>query len=166
MALPFEEDFETYAGTKLYIKAGRPATNDEAAWETFFGTGAEEITITSVGVYSGREYSEASVSVVSSGRNRVKKGEFTYGTAEFPVLWLPDQPGQITAREGSENYDTYGFAVVSQLGDVEYFSAQVSTFQEAGGGNNDARTGTMSLLRQSDTIPAVTPVPPEEDDTP
>lgn len=160
MALPFEEDFETYAGTRLYIKEGRPSANDEASFETFFGTGAEEITITSVGVYSGREYSESSVSVVSSGRNRVKKGEFTYGTAEFPVLWLPDQPGQVIAREGSENYDTYSFAVVSQLEDVEYFTAQVSTFQEAGGGNNDARTGTMSLLRQSDTVPALTPVVP------
>lgn len=166
MALEFEEDYETYAGTRLYIKANRPATNTEAAWETFFATGAEEITITSVGVYSGREYSTSSVSVVSSGRNREKKGEFTYGTSEFPVLWLPDQPGQITARTASENYGLYSFAVVDQVGGVSYFSAQVSTFQEAGGSNNDARTGTMTLLRQSDTVAAETPVVPVEDDTP
>lgn len=164
MALPFEDDYETYAGTRLFIKEGRPANNVETDWETFFGTGAEEITITSVGVYSGREYSTSSVSVVSSGRNREKKGEFTYGTSEFPVLWLPEQPGQITAREASENYGLYSFAVVDQVGGVSYFSAQVSTFQEAGGGNNDARTGTMTLLRQSDTVAALTPVPP--DDTP
>lgn len=160
MADEFEDDFETYAGTKLYIKAGRPGTNTEAAWETFFSTGAEEITITNVGTYNGRSYTNSSVSVVSSGRNREKKGEYTYGTSDFPVLWLPDEPGQVLARTASESYGLYGFAVEDQNGGISYFSAQVSTFQEAGGGNNDARTGTMTLLRQSDTIPAETPVVP------
>lgn len=159
----FEEDYETYAGTRLFI-GSRPAqtANTEAGFEGI--NDWNEITITSVGSYRGREYSESSVSVVSSGRNRVKKGEYTYGTAEFPVLWLPDQAGQIRAREASESYTTYGFAVVDQNGGVSYFSAQVSTFMEAGGGNNDARTGTMTLLRQSDTIDALTPVIPAEDE--
>lgn len=165
----FEDDFETYAGTKLFRKTGRPATNTESAFETFFGTDAKEITITSVGTYNGLEFSTSSISVVSSGRNREKKGEYTYGTAEFPVLWLPDQPGQVDARDASEGDNKYridSFAVVDQNGGVSYFTAQTSTFQEAGGGNNDARTGTMSLLRQSRTVVAETPVVPVEDDTP
>jgi hypothetical protein len=166
MPMEFEDDYETYAGTRLFIKVGRPATNTEAAWETFFGTGAEEITITSVGTYNGRSYTNSTLSVVSSGRSREKKGEFTFGSSDFPVVWLPEEPGQITAAAASEGYGTYGFAVVDQNNGVSYFSAQVSTFQEAGGGNNDARTGTMTLLRQSDTIPAATPVVPVEDTTP
>lgn len=166
MPMEFEDDFETYANTKLFIKAGRPGTNTEAAWETFFGTGAEEITITGVGTYNGRSYTNSTVSVVSSGRSREKKGEFTFGPSDFPVLWLPEEPGQITARAASESYGTYGFAVVDQNLGVSYFSAQVSMFQEAGGSNNDARTGTMTLLRQSDTVVAETPVVPVEDTTP
>lgn len=155
----FEADFETYAGTRLFISATRPATNVEADFE---GLDWNEITITSVGSYRGREFSESSVSVVSSGRNRVKKGEYTFGTAEFPVLWLPDEEGQRIARTMSEGYGTASFAVVDQNDGVSYFTAQVSTFSEPGGGNNDARTGTMTLLRQSDTIDAATPVVPTE----
>lgn len=166
MALEFEDDFETYAGTRLFVKASKPSTNTEAAWETFFTTGAEEITITSVGITSGREYSTSSVSVVSSGRNREKLGEFTYGSTEFPILWLKDQPGQVTARTANETREIISFAEVSALGEVTYFTAQVSTFQPSGGGNNDARTGTMSLLRQSDSVIAETPVAPAVDDTP
>ncbi len=158
----FEDDFETYAGTRLFINPDRPAktANTELGWEGLDGW--LEITITSVGVYDGRTFTNASVSVVSTGRNREKKGEYTFGTSEFPVLWLPDQPGQVLALEASEGYGIYGFAVVDQNDGVAYFSAQVATFQEAGGGNNDARTGTMSLLRQSDTVHALTPVVPVE----
>lgn len=166
MATDFEGDFETYAGTRLFIKAGRPGTNTEAAWETFFATGAEEITINSVPPFSGRTYNTSSVSVVSTGRNQEKKGSYTYGTMEFAVLWLPDQPGQITAKAASEEYGTYSFAKVDQNDGVEYASGQVSTFQEAGGSNDDARTGTMTVLRQSDTVTAETPVVPVEDLTP
>lgn len=155
----FEADFETYAGTRLFIAEGRPATNVETGFEALDWN---EITITSVGAYRGRTFSNATVSVVSSGRDREKKGSYTFGTAEFPVLWLPDQAGQVIALAASEGYDTFSFAVVDQNDGVSYFTAQVSTFAEAGGSNNDARTGTMTLLRQSDTIDATTPVVPTE----
>lgn len=166
MPLDFEEDFETYAGTRLFAKLGRPTANTEAAWETFFGSGAEEITITSAGIPSGRSYSMSSVSVVSSGRNREKLGEFTYGSADYPVLWLKDQPGQILARTANETREILSFADVSAMGEVTYLTAQVSVFQPSGGGNNDARTGTMTLVRQSDSVVAETPVVPTEAVTP
>lgn len=165
----FEDDFETYAGSRLFIGTRPPKIggNTEAGYEAV--TDWAEISINNVGSYDGLAFSESSISNVSSGRNRTKKGEYTYGDADFPVLWLPDQPGQIRARnasEGTEMYETLAFAVVDQLDGVSYFSAQVATFQEAGGGNNDARTGNMSLKRQSATIRAVTPVVPVEDTTP
>lgn len=164
MPLPFEEIQETYAGSRLFIKAGRPATNTEADWETFFGTGAKEITITSVPSFGGREYSDSSISVVSDGRNRRAKGEFNYPNSDFPVLWLPDQPGQVEALAASESYGQYSLALVGQLDDVRYATGQVSTFMETGGGNNDTRVGTMTFLRQSDVVYAATPVVPVEDD--
>ena len=160
----FEDDYETYAGTRLFITPVRPAktANTEQGCEAL--TNWREITVTSVGIYDGREYSTSSVSVVSTGRNRQKKGEYTFGESTFNVLWLPDQPGQILATTARDGYGISGFAVVDQNGGVSYFSAQVATFQEAGGGNNDARTGTLMLLRQSDTVVAATPVAPIEDD--
>lgn len=159
--MAWDEDFETYSGTRLFITAARPSDNTELLWEAVDSW--SEITITSVGSVEGRTYNNATVSVVSTGRDAEKKGSYTYGTAEFGVLWLPEQAGQVKARAASLNYDIAGFAKVSQSGDVTYFSAQVSTFVEAGGSSNDARTGTLTLLRQSDALLAATPVIPTED---
>jgi hypothetical protein len=106
------------------------------------------------------------VSIVSTGRDAEKKGTYTFGTSEFGVLWLPEQAGQIIARERSLDYVIAGFCVVSQGGDVKYFSGQVSTFTEAGGSGNDARVGTLTILRQSEALLAATPVVPTEDVTP
>jgi hypothetical protein len=166
----FEEQYETYAGTRLVVKGGQPTKNNEAAWETFFATGGEEVTISGVGVYNGLTFSNSTVSNVSTGRDAEQKGAYTYGSSDFPVIWLPDQLGQQTLREYSEGesmYDSLGVAVIDQTGGVSYFRAQVSAFQEAGGGNNDTRTGTLTFLRNSRTITALTPVLPSGlDDSP
>ncbi len=163
MAWDPTSEFETYSGTRLFITPVRPTDNTEALWEA---SPWNEITITSVGNIEGRTYNTATVSVVSTGRDAEKKGSYTYGSTDFAVLWLPDQQGQIIAKQRSEDYQIAGFCLVSQLGDVRYFSAQVATFTEAGGGSNDARTGTLTLMRQSDRLQADTPVVPTEDTTP
>jgi hypothetical protein len=158
--MPFEPDFETYAGTKLFISATRPTDNTETAFEAL---GWNEITITSVPNYRGREYNTATLAVVSGGHDRVKKGSYTLANTDWGVQWLPDQIGQTIAQDALMDYSTASFAVVDQNGGVSYFTAQVSNFGESGGGSNDARAGTLSLLRQSDTIDALTPTVPVED---
>ena len=157
--MAWEEDFETYAGTRLFITPTRPADNTETAFE---GANWQEITITSVPNYRGREYSTSTLSVVSNAHDKVKKGTYTLPTMDWGVQWLPDQAGQIAAQALLGSYDIAGFAVVDQNGGVSYFSAQVSNFTESGGGGNDARAGTLTLLRQSDTIDAETPAVPTE----
>lgn len=159
----FPEDFETYAGTRLFIGT-RPATNDEAAWEGV--TDWNEITITSVPNIQGRTYSTATLSVVSDAFDQESKGSYTLGSVDFGVQWLPDQLGQRRAAAASEDYTKPGFAVVYQGGDVSYFSGQVMALVETGGASNDARAGTLTILRKSDTINAETPVVPVEDITP
>jgi hypothetical protein len=163
--MPWEADFETYAGTRLFIIPLRPGDNTEAAFETAFAS-AHEITITSVPNYRGREYSTATLSVVSNAHDKTKKGSYSLPTMDWGVQWLPDQAGQIDAAALLGSYDIAGFAVVDQNEGVSYFSAQVSNFTENGGSSNDARSGTLTLLRQSDTIDAITPVVPTEDVTP
>lgn len=157
--MPWEEDFETYAGTRLFICVPRPADNTETAFE---GASWHEITITSVANYRGREYGESTLSVVSNAHDKVKKGTYRLQTMDWGVQWLPAQLGQIDAAALANGYDIAGFAVVSQNEDVSYFSAQVKNFMESGGDGNAARAGTLSLLRQSDTIDAVTPAVPVE----
>lgn len=157
--MAWDPDFETYAGTRLFVTRNRPTDNTETLFE---GADWNEITITSVGNYRGRSYNSSTLSVVSSGRDAEKKGSYTYGSFDFGVQWLPDQEGQIIAQELLLSYDIGGFAVVDQAGGVSYFSAQVSGFVESGGGSNDARSGTLTLMRQSDTLDALTPVIPTE----
>lgn len=157
--MAWDPDFETYAGTRLFVTRNRPSDNTEVLFE---GAAWNEITVTSVGNYRGRTFSSATLSVVSSGRDAEKKGSYTYGSIDFGIQWLPDQEGQIVAQELLNSYDIGGFAVVDQNGGVSYFSAQVSALVESGGGSNDARSGTLTLMRQSDTIDALTPAVPAE----
>lgn len=158
--MAWEEDFETYAGTRLFITAARPADNTEAAFKT---ADWNEITITSVPNYRGREYSTATLAVVSNAHDKVKKGSYTLPTMDWGIQWLPEQAGQVIAAALAGGYGIAGFAVVDQNEGVSYFSAQVSNMVETGGSSNDARAGTMTLLRQSDTIDAATPTVPTED---
>lgn len=162
----WEESFETYAGTRLFICAARPATNTEVAWEAIDTW--HEITITSVPSVQGRAYNTSSLSVVSTGRDAEAKGSYTFGTTEFGVQWLPEQPGQVIALAASLNNSIPGFVLVSPEGaGVSYFSGQVMTFTDTGGGSNDAKAGTLAILRQGgDTLNATTPTVPTEDLTP
>lgn len=163
MADEFAEDFETYAGTRLFIGT-RPATNTEAAWESV--TDWAEITITSVPNIQGRSYSTATLPVVSRAFDQESKGSYTLGSVDFGVQWLPDELGQERARIASLDYSKPGFAVVYQSGDVSYFSGQVMALVETGGASNDGRAGTLTILRKSDTVNALTPAVPVEDTTP
>lgn len=164
-ATDFPDDFETYAGTRLFIGT-RPAkdANTEAGFEGV--SDWTEITITSVPNIQGRSYNTSTLAVVSNAFDQTGKGSYTLDAADFGIQWLPDQAGQVRARAASLGYDVLAFAVVYQGGDVSYFSGQVMTMTESGGSANDARAGTLSILRKSDTINAVTPVEPVEDTTP
>lgn len=159
----FPEDFETYAGVRLFI-GSRPATNTETAWEGV--TDWNEITITSVPNIQGRNYSTSTLSIVSNAFDQESKGSYTLGPVDFGIQWLPQQLGQEIALAKSLTYDKMGFAVVYQGGDVSYFSGQVMNMVETGGASNDARAGTLTILRKSDTLNALTPTIPVEDTTP
>jgi hypothetical protein len=158
--MAWEDDFQTYAGTRLWITDARPTDNTETLWEAI--TTWHEITITSVPNIQGRNYNTSTLSVVSAAHDREKKGSYTLGSIDFGVQWLPTQKGQIHATTLSTTNSIAGFALVYQDGSVSYFSAQVMNFVETGGGSNDARAGTLTLLRQSDTLNATTPTAPTE----
>lgn len=158
--MAWEDDFETYANTRLFIAAARPTDNTETLWEGL--TNWHEITITSVPDYHSRDYNTATLATVSSAHDRMKKGSYSLPNIDWGIQYLPAQKGQVNAFAASLTTAICGFAVVTQGGSVSYFSAQVLKYGESGGSSNDARGGTLTLARQSDTLDAATPVVPTE----
>ncbi len=162
--MPFPADFETLAGSRLFIKAGRPTDNTEAAFETFFAAaGTAEFTITQVGAVEGRQYNTSELDVVSQGLVRRKLGNYQLVDSEWTVLEGGPDDGTEAYDEALDAMQTRtvdSFAVVRQSGRVLYFTAQVMNLAEAGGGSNDNLTYTMSLLFQTEAIRATTPTIP------
>ena len=153
--MPFPADFETYAGTRLFIKAGRPTDDTEAAFETFFGAGALEFTVTQVGAMEGRQSNTSELDVVSQGLVRRRVGNYQLIDSEWMVL-EEGEDGGTDAYEAADDAlrgrTVVSFAAVRQSGAVLYFTAQVMKFVENLGTSNDTVKGAFTLLRQSDTI--------------
>lgn len=145
------EDFETVAGTTLEVSASPVPTEDVAG---FAGLTYSPVTLTQVGAVEGLEWSTATLSEVSNPHDRVKKAAFTYPQAEFGVTWKPDEPGQVILSDASKDFTIIACKVTRPSGQIIYFRAQVMAFADNGGGNTDALTGTLTLLRQSDTFTA------------
>lgn len=165
--MPFPADFETYAGTRLFIKPGRPTDNTEAAFETFFAAaGAAEFTVTQVGSIKGRESNITELDVVSQALVRQGVGNYKLPTSEWMVLEEgPD--GGTDAYDAADdaltatNKPVVSFAAVRQSGAVLYWTAKVSNLTEPGGGSNDNLVYALTLLFQTEAIQALTPVIPD-----
>lgn len=161
--MPFPADFETIAGTRLFIKAGRPTDNTEAAFETFFGTGAAEFEVIQVGPVEGRAYNTSEIDVVSQGQVRRKLGNYQLPDSEWGILEQgPDGETDAydVARDAMQSRAIASFAAVRQSGRVFYWTAQVMNLSESGGGSNDNVTYTMPLLLQTEALRAETATVP------
>lgn len=156
--MPFPADFETYARTRLFIAAGLPTDNTEAAFET--KTGWKEFTITAVGAIQGRAYNTSELDVVSQGQIRRKKGNYQLPDSEWGVVASSTDPAYLLADAGMRSDAIYSFALVRQSGAVIYFTAQVMNLAEPGGGSNDSLTYNMPLLLQTEAILSTTPIVP------
>lgn len=144
-------DYDTVAGTKLYIAVAAPAAQTVAAFEAL--TWVEVGLLTNVGSVEGREYSTSTASVVSNAQDLERKGSWKLPVADWECLWARDDAGQILVKAASKDYSVPSFKMVGQdVEDVSYFTAQVSKFVRGGGGSNDTVKGSFSLLRQTDTI--------------
>lgn len=147
-------DFDTIAGTKLYISTAAPTVADGAGAAAAFAllVWVEVGQITNVGSVEGREYSTSTLSTVGDGQDREKKGSFKLPNAEFECAWAADDAGQILIKAASKNHSVPSFKVVNQDTTIDYFTAQVSKYTKSGGTSNDAVKGNMTLLRQTDTV--------------
>lgn len=157
--MAFESDFETIAGTRLFIAAGKPTDDTLAAYETLFAaaTGGDEFELTNVGAVEGRSSDIATLSVVSSARTRQKPGTYTFPQADFTIVWLPASDAHATAETAMRDRSYCSFRLERASGVAVYWIGYVLNLSEAGGGPNDALTGTLSILRDSETVTDTTP---------
>jgi hypothetical protein len=145
-------DFDTVAGTKLYVCADAPTADTAVAFGTL--TWTEVGSITNVPSVKGRTYSTSTLSTVGDSQDREKKGSFKLPNAQFECAWIEDDAGQIIIEDASKDYSVPSFKLVKQNGDIRYFTAQVLEFVENNGTSNDTVKGQFTLLRQTDTISA------------
>ena len=144
-------DFDTVAGSKLYVATAAPLTDDAAGFAAL--TWVEVGSITSVGSVKGREYSMSTLSTVGDAQDREKKGSFKLPNAEFECAWIEDDAGQIIIEAASKDYSVPSFKLTKQdATKIRYFTAQVAKFVENNGTSNTSVLGQFTLLRQTDTI--------------
>ena len=144
-------DFDTVAGSKLYVSTAAPATNTAAGFGALVWV--EVGSITSVGGVKGREYQTSSLSTVGDAQDREKKGSFKLPNAEFECAWLENDAGQIIIETAANNYSVPSFKLTKQdATKIRYFTAQVMKFVENQGTSNNTVLGAFTLLRQTDTI--------------
>jgi len=158
--MAFEPDFEVIAGTTLHIAAGRPTADTSAAYVTLFTgvTDDDGFELTNVGAVEGRNSDIATLTVVSRGRTRQKPGTYTFPQADFTIQWLTGTDAFNTADTAMRDRSICSFRLTRQSGAVLYFTGYVLSLSDAGGGPNDALTGTLSILRDSEVI-RVEPTP-------
>lgn len=145
------EDFQVVAGTTLGVVAGSPVAETFASFDALTYA---NVTITQVGAVEGLEWSTSTLSVVNDPHDRVKKSSYKYPMAEFGVAWLPNEPAQQVLEAASTSTDIISCKLTRPDGTEICFRAQVMNFVDDGGGNTDALTGKLSLLRQSKTYKA------------
>jgi hypothetical protein len=105
--MAFENDFETVAGTKLYVCAARPAADTAVAYAAL--TWVEVGDITTLGGVKGREYSTSTLSTVGNAHDREKKGSYKLPNADFECAWVEDDAGQILIEAAANNYSIPAF---------------------------------------------------------
>jgi hypothetical protein len=151
------ENVTTVAGSELWVSATGPATNTKAGFEACDWVKVGEIT--DMGPVLGREYNTSTYGPVDSAQQIEKKGSYKLGATEFKCGWDDDDEGQQIVFAASENYSVPAFKVVKQNNALRYFTAQVSKFVEDMGSVDNTVMGSMTLLRQTDTIRVAAPAP-------
>jgi hypothetical protein len=137
----------TFAGTKVSISAGVPATYNQAGFAALTYTEIGEIT--SVPGSGGRTYEDVSYNVVSRRATEHRKGTFDEAEQTMEVVVVREDAGQILAEEALDSDDYYAFKIEYSDGEISYYQAMMTGFEGAGGDANTMRMATMTFRRSS-----------------
>jgi len=138
----------TFAGTKVSISAGVPATYNQAGFAALTYTEIGEIT--SVPGSGGRTYEDVSYNVVSRRATEHRKGTFDEAEQTMEVVVVREDAGQILAEAALDSDEYYAFKVEYSDGEISYYQATMTGFEGAGGDANTMRMATMTFRRSSE----------------
>jgi hypothetical protein len=137
----------TFAGTKVSISAGVPATYNQAGFAALTYTEIGEIT--SVPGSGGRTYEDVNYNVVSRRATEHRKGTYDEAEQTMEVVVVRDDAGQVLAEQALDSDNEYAFKVEYSDGEISYYQALVTAFEGAGGDANTMRMATVTFRRSS-----------------
>jgi hypothetical protein len=140
----------TVANSSLWVAAASPLTFDAAGFLALTWVKVGEVT--DIGTVMGREYNTSSHAPIDTALQVEKKASYKLGNAEFKCGWDESDAGQVIVQAASLNTTIPSFKVLKSNGAIRYFTAQVSKFIEELGTVDNVVQGSITLLRQTDTV--------------
>jgi hypothetical protein len=132
----------TSAGTTVSVSASAPATYDAAGFAALTYTQIGEIT--DAGTY-GRKYSLVTHNPLDSRQTIKRKGSFNDGTMQLKLARVPSDAGQTILVAARDDDDSYSFKIVLQDGTINYFTAQVMSYDTMVGSVNQITGSQVDL---------------------
>ena len=139
-------DAVTFAGTKISISAGQPATYDAAGFGavTSFSVIGEVTTAPGSG---GKTFEDVAYNVLSDRATKHLKGTFDQAEQTLTVIDDRSDAGQTLAKAALDSDSEYSFKVEYSNGEIDYFLALVTGYEGEGGDANAIRQSTMTFRR-------------------
>lgn len=139
----------TSAGTTFSVSASAPATYNAAGFGALTFTSVGEVT--NIGEFA-KVYALVTHNPVATRQTVKRKGSYNNGTIPLEFALDEADAGQIILRAASESDSSYSFRVVTQNGDIYYFSAQTMSFVINVGSVDQITAGTAQLEIDNDII--------------
>lgn len=129
-------DVRLSVGTRVYAFAGQPPTYDIAGFNGLAWTEIGEVT--DLGEFGGTAQI-TEFTPLATGVIKKLKGSINYGTAALSIGRLSGDAGQALLKDGFDGtnaYVSHAFRVVSEDGQIAYFTGMISSFVTATGEAN------------------------------
>lgn len=144
--------YETVAGATLACSITPPSPDTTAAGFSTAITYTPIGEITDLPGAAGRSYNTVSHKPIGTRKENKKKGSYTLEDITVVMAWDQADAGQDLCRTAALDDSVLTFKLTKQGGDIRYFTAQVSKFIENMGTVDNVVQGSMTLLRQTDTV--------------
>lgn len=144
--------YETVAGATLACSVTPPSPDTTAAGYSTAITYTTIGEITDLPGAAGRKYNTTEHAPIAERKRNRKKGSYTLEDITVVMAWDQSDAGQDLCRTAANDDSVLTFKLTKQGGDIRYFTAQVSAFVENMGTVDNVVQGSMTLLRQTNTV--------------
>lgn len=133
------------AGTRIYISASLPASNDLASFSALSWTQIRGVRVAGElgNTWSTREDNLIDVDFVVR-----RKANLMFNTTPLEVVTISGDPGQALLLAASSVENSYAFRIMRKGGGERYFVAQVVSFIESQGSKSKPLFDAVASLEQ------------------